>query len=325
MDKQTAKIYIGFITYGKSTAKYLPYFLPSLKAQSFKDFKILAVDNSETEENENAEYIRKNFPEIAFKWPGKNLGFAKAFNLMINEAIKAGAEYFLVLNPDMELLPDVIEKLFKIMEGEPALGAVAPKTLKWDFNNNIKTDIIDTLGIKLLPGLRFTDLGQNSISQRENKQLDILGPSGNIGLFRVSALEKIKRAEQYFDELMFMYKEDCDLAYRLFLTDFKAKCVSNAVVYHHRTVKGMGEKNLEVALNRKNKSRQAKKWSFLNQQIIFIKYWRLQSPLNKMAIVWFEFKMLIFALLFEPYLFKEFNNLSNIRHKILRYKKWELN
>jgi len=318
MDKQTAKIYIGFIVYGKSTAKYLPYFLPSLKRQSFQDFKILAVDNSEQAENENAEYLRKNFSEISLKWPAENLGYAKAFNLMIKRAAEAGAEYFLALNPDMILEDDAVEKLVTAMDSNH-LGSATAKVLKWDFNQQEKTNIMDSCGIKLLPGLRFVDCGEGREAGTDCQD-EIIGPSGACAIYRLSALEKVKRGGQYFDELMFMYKEDCDLAYRLFLAGFKSKCVIEAVAYHDRSSGGIGEDNLAVALNRKNKSRLVKKWSFLNQQIIFIKYWRLQSLADKIAIIRFEFKMLIFVLFFEPYLLKELINLNQIRHKIIRYK-----
>lgn len=313
-----AKIYVGFITYGKSTAKYLPYFLPSLKRQSFKDFKILAVDNSETPDNENAAYIKNNFPEIELKWAGENLGFAKAFNLMINRAAGAGAEYFITLNPDMLLEDGAPAGLAEAMDNNSELGSATAKVLKWDFINQKKTDIIDSCGLKLLPGLRFADFleGKPSAAGCEG---DIIGVSGAAAIYRLSSLEKVKRGGQYFDELMFMYKEDCDLAYRLFLAGFKAKCVDAAVVYHDRSSGGRGEDNLAVAKNRRNKSRRAKGWSFLNQQIIFLKYWRLQSLTNKMAIIWFEFKMLVFILLVEPYLLKELFNLNKIRYKIIRY------
>ena len=318
MDKQQIKIYVGFITYGKSTAKYLPYFLPSLKRQSFNNIKILAVDNSENENNENAAYIKNNFPEIDLRWPGENLGYAKAFNLMIKQAAGAGAEYFLALNPDMVLEDGALIKLAEAMDHDSALGSATAKVLKWDFINQKKTDIIDSCGLKLLPGLRFVDFMEGE-SANSSCGGDIIGVSGAAAIYRLSALEKVKRAGQYFDELMFMYKEDCDLAYRLFLAGFRAKCVDAAIVYHDRSSGGQGEDNLTVVLNRKNKSRRAKGWSFLNQQIIFLKYWRLQNFPNKMAIIWFEFKMLVFILLVEPYLLKELLNLNKIRHKILRY------
>jgi len=308
-----AKIYIGFITYGESTAKYLPYFLPSLKKQSYKNYKILAVDNSEEEKNGNSVYIKNNFPEIGLRRTGENLGYAKAFNLMIKKAVEAGAEYFLALNPDMMLEDGALAKLADTMDHDSKLGSATAKVLKWNFAGQEKTNIIDSCGIKLLPGLRFVDYKEGEPADASCDD-EIIGVSGACAIYRLSALEKVKQNGQYFDELMFMYKEDCDLAYRLFLKSFKSKCVCDSIAYHDRSGGGLGEGNFAVALNRKNKSRRVKQWSFLNQQIIFMKYWRLQSPVNKIAIIWFELKIVVFALLFEPYLLKEFITLKKIKN-----------
>ena len=72
MTEHNTKLLVGFITYGKLTSKYLPYFLPSLKKQTFKDFKIIVVDNSEEEDNENIKYIKENYPEMKIERPGEN-------------------------------------------------------------------------------------------------------------------------------------------------------------------------------------------------------------------------------------------------------------
>jgi GT2 family glycosyltransferase len=320
MQRHKVKLVVGFITYGKSTTKYLPYFLPSLKEQSFKDFTILCFDNSEEENNKNLRYIKKNYPEIEIMRTGENLGFGRAYNKMIKRAAEMGAEYFLALNPDMILEPNAVERMVKAMDKDSSLAAVSPKILRWDFTKNRKTNIVDTCGIKLLPGLRFVDAEQGAKDAGILAGAGILGPSGAAGLYRLSALEKAKEDNQYFDELMFMYKEDCDLAYRLFLAGFKSKCVKEAIVYHDRSVSGQGRGNLEIALNRRNKDKQVKKWSFLGQQIIFVKYWKLQNWKNKLAIIWYEFKMLVFILLFEQYLLIELINLIKIKNKIKIYK-----
>ena len=59
-----SKLIIGFITYGESTAKYLPYFLDSLKKQTFQDFETLAIDNSEEKENVNTKFVQENHNDI---------------------------------------------------------------------------------------------------------------------------------------------------------------------------------------------------------------------------------------------------------------------
>ncbi|MBU2474646.1 glycosyltransferase [Patescibacteria group bacterium] len=318
------KLVVGFITYGELTAKYLPFFLNSLFAnlnELSNNFKVLAIDNSEQQNNQNIRYIKNNYSQISIEWAGKNIGFARAYNKMIKKSIDLNAEYFLMFNPDIIIEKKAVKELIKAMDDDSKVEAISPKVLKWNFENNKKTNIIDTCGIQLKSGLRFVDScqGQDDVGQFNN--LEILGPSGTAGIYRISALEKIKQNNQYFDELMFMYKEDCDLVYRLFLNGFKSKCVTEAIIYHDRTVAAKGNSNLLIALNRRNKSKQEKKWAFLNQHIIFVKYWHLQNFWNKLAIIWYEIKILIFVLLFERYLLKQFWKLRKMLvYKVIKLK-----
>ncbi len=331
MAGQKLKIYIGFITYGEATAKYLPYFLPSLTGQTYKDYKILAVDNSETRENENAIYLKDNFPEIELKWAGRNLGFAKAYNLMIGEAASAGAEYFLALNPDMILEPKMVERLVEAMKKSENIAAIAPKILKWDFSNNEKTERLDSLGLAVNQEHRFYDAHQGEIDQPDlTGAKEIFGFTGAAVLLNLKALDDVAfdngKYKEYFDELMFMYKEDCDLSYRLRLAGWKILLEPSALAYHDRRTAAKGESNLAIALNRRAKSRTIKQWSFLNQWILLLKLknlpfsWRVKS-----ATPWYQFKSLAFVLLFEPYLLKQLIKLWQLNQAIgLRRKQLKI-
>jgi GT2 family glycosyltransferase len=303
----------------------LPYFLSDLAKQSFADYKLLVMDNSDPDNKENVELVKKYYPRARIDKPGKNLGFAKAYNRLIAKASREGGELFLVINPDMILDGYALENMVNALNCSD-VSSVSPKILRWDFENLKKTDIIDSCGIELLPGLRFVDIGQGKRGGEEfEKERKILGPGGAAGMYKIKSLEKVAYIKEngdkeYFDELMFMYKEDCDLAYRLYSAGCSSLYIPQAVVYHDRTASGRGRKNLEVARNRKNKSRQVKKWSFLNQQIIFMKHWRKQDVKNKFYIIWLELKMLIFILIFEPYLFGQLKELFFMRKNIKNKK-----
>src|SRR3989339_1202950 len=143
------KVLVGFISYGDLTAKYLPYFLDSLKKQDYPYFKIIAIDNSETEDNDNARLFKNNYPEVEFVWAGGNIGFARAYNRLIEKAIDLKAEYFLALNPDTVLKEDFLAEMVRAMETDEKIGALAPKILKWDFANNKKTAVIDSCGLSV--------------------------------------------------------------------------------------------------------------------------------------------------------------------------------
>ncbi len=316
------KIYIGFITYGKSTAKYLPYFLPSLKAQTYKNYKILAVDNTEIKDNDNSRFLKSHFPEIELLWAGENLGFGKAFNRMIRQAVNDGVEFFLALNPDMIFEPNFLEKIVAAVSQDRKIGAVAPKILRWDYESNKKTDKIDSLGLGVTKEHRFFDLHQGETDEAGLGLDEIFGFTGAAVLLNLKALAAVAYRpaglpREYFDELMFMYKEDCDLSYRLRLAGWKIVFAPQAVAYHNRNVASIGQTNLQIALNRRNKNRLVKQWSFLNQWILLIKIKNLPfSRRVKLATIWYQLKSLVFVLLFEQYLLSELFKLWQLRHKI---------
>ena len=312
------KLTIGFITYGKLTSKYLPYFLDSLFKQSYSDFNILAIDCTDDGDKSNLEILNK-YPQINVIQKGKNFGFAKSYNLMIRNAVKHGSEYFLAINADMILDNRAVKKMLDAIIADDGLASVAPKIYKWNFKENApvsddeKTNVIDSFGIKLKNGFRFFDIGHGKFDQGQFDKSVILGPSGAAAMYRVRALEKVKFDNQYFDELMFMYKEDCDLAYRLFLAGYKSKLAINAKIYHDRTAGAIGENKISIALNRKNKSKQIKKWSLSHHLIIIKKFWKIQSFINKVAIISYILLMFIFSLIFEQYLLKEFFKVFKIK------------
>ncbi len=308
---------IGFITYGDTTAKYLPYFLPSLKNQNLENCRLIAIDNSEDENNNNIKYLRDH--GIAYERAGGNIGFARGYNKLIQRALNWQADYFLALNPDMIIASGAAEKMMRVLDRYKELGSVSPKIKRWDFINLKKTNIIDSCGITETSALRFSELGQGEEDKGQCDNHEILGPSGAAAMYRISALKNTKEKNNYFDELMFMYKEDCDLAYRLKLAGFKSECVSDAIIYHDRTASAHSSSNLNVAMNRKNKGRLVKEWSFLNKHIIFIKYWRLQNFKQKLEVLWYAFRMFVFVLLFEQYLLGQYVKLWRVRKQIVFY------
>ncbi len=308
------KLAVGFLTYNEATAKYLGDFLSSLEtALSFlkpDDYRVYAFDNSDKGRSENSQILQRH-ENIAYFCQGHNLGFARAYNILIKEAIKDRADYFLVINPDTLIEPEAIERLMSALNADGSLGSVAPKLLRWDFAGQKKTNLIDSLGLVLKPGLKFIDLGQGDEDDGKNTAHAILGPSGAAGLFRLSALRKVAESrqggsEQYYDERFFMYKEDCDLAYRLFLNGYSSRLIPEAIIYHDRTAAVSGRGVGDFWRDRQTKSRQIRAWSFRNQHLIFLKHWKKQNLVNKVIA---GFKILVlftFSLILEQFLLKEY-------------------
>ncbi len=309
------KLVVGFITYNDSSAKYLDFFLPSLQeALAFLDkseIAVLAFDNSDPDYNHNRlaleVFNHRQGGRIEYITQGENIGFSRAYNYLISEASKKGAEYFLVINPDLVLESGSIRQLLVNLEGDKQLGSVAPKILRWDFASNQKTQQIDSCGIVLRPGLKFGDLGQGEVDAGQYDKAVILGPSGAAGLYRLSALKKIKDKFGYFDSRFFMYKEDCDLAYRLKLAGFKSKLVVNAQVFHDRTVAFYGQGIGAFLKNRRLMSRQVRSWSFRNQHLIFMKHCQRETMISRLLVVKNVLFMLFFSLILEQFNLKNYS------------------
>lgn len=325
------KLAVGFITYNDLTVKYLPFFLPSLQAAlssaNVSDALVVCLDNSDQVENDNSVYIKDNFSQVKLAWAGSNLGFARAYNLLIDKALAAGAEYFLMINPDTILAEDSIKEMMVTLDSDKSLGAIAPRILRWDFARNERTNIIDSDGLFFTSSHRFSDRHQGQEVFPLSPEL-VFGFTGAAALIRLEALEDVACAvngkKEYLEELMFMYKEDVDLSYRLQLAGWKIKLLPAALVYHDRTVSPLGENLRQIIKNRRAKSRAVKQWSFLNHWILVLKYGRLPYSRQTRCRTWrYQIMSTIFALFFEPYLMKELGRLWVVR-KELKLKRQSL-
>lgn len=315
------KLFIGFITYNKASSKYLAYFLPSLKeALNFlpeNEYIVAAFDNSDSDKNENRLALEffdyKNNFKIKYHSQDRNIGFGAAYNKLIDSAKKSEAKYFFIINPDLILDSKSILNLIKKLDADESVGAVSPKIKRWDFKNLKKTQEIDSCGLIMRPGLKFIDLGQGEIDRGQYDTSNIVAPSGAAGMFRVSTLDKIKEEGEYFDSRFFMYKEDCDLAYRLKKNNIKSFLVSNSLLYHDRTAsakRGL----LFYLINRRKIDKKIRTWSFVNQHLIFAKYFKQENFFNKLMIIKRVILIFIFSLMLEQFNLKHYKTIfSKIR------------
>jgi GT2 family glycosyltransferase len=298
------KITIGFITYKDSSFKYLPLFSQSLldslnKARELNsdlEVSVLAFDNSDDAGRDNYDYLRDFFEKNNLDgkiWDSKeNIGFSRAYNIMINHAIDNGADLFLMLNPDTLLESSFVEEMISAYEKDPEVGVWAPKILYWDFPENKKSNIIDSYGTGLSRSHRFFDRGQGKrASSFSDESKEIFGFTGAAALLNLKLLKRAayeKDSLMFFDELMFMYKEDIDLSYRLQLLGIRIVFNPQAVVYHHRSLSSF---KIRLSFFKKRKSRA---YSFLNQLIILHKIRKLKFSFKTKMAIFFRFLMLSF-------------------------------
>ncbi|MDD5625789.1 MAG: glycosyltransferase family 2 protein [Patescibacteria group bacterium] len=257
MKEQIPKISIQIVTW--NSRRFIKECLDSILAQTYRNFSVLIVDNASCDST--VEFVEKNYPnpnsllakakKILNSRPSifvfrniKNLGFSGAHNLGLT---LGQADFVLVMNPDILLEPDFLEKIIKTAQENESAASFGGKILKIKFDQEelaekVKTNIFDSTGLLFLKNSRIVDRGENEEDRGQyDKKEEVFGISGACVLYRKSALEETKiktdsskAGSEYFDEQFFAYKEDADLAWRLRLAGFGAIYEPEAKAYHFR-------------------------------------------------------------------------------------------
>ncbi len=234
--------------------------LRSLSAQTFRSMRIIVVDNGSTDGS--AEAVREAFPEVSIMSPGRNLGFAGGHNLSFEGTDEP---YFLVLNPDLTLAPDFLALLVSAMEADPSLAALSGKLLRTDEKGRVciassiesvepGSPLLDSAGICPDGRGRFRDRGAGLPDDGRISFGEVWGVCGAAALYRrraiVDAVPDVQGAGRPFDEHLFLYYEDADLAWALRRRGWRARILPEAVGYHVRGGSGTGARRTEHFLHR---------------------------------------------------------------------------
>ncbi|MBU0667852.1 glycosyltransferase family 2 protein [Patescibacteria group bacterium] len=293
---------ISIIIINYNTRHLLKPCLESLMAQGEKDREIIVIDNNSTDGS--CAYMRENFPKLTIICNGENTGYSRA----ANQGIKlAKGEYVMIMNADIKFEPDYIKKCLAKMREDEKIAAICGKIYRYDFENDRKTKIIDTVGLFCFKNRRVIDDGQGLEDKGQfDEEKEVFGVSGACPIYRRSALEDTKIGNEYLDEDFFMYKEDIDLSWRMRLFGWKCYYLPQAVACHGRGT-GVLKKftHHEVLKNRRKLNKMQKYYSYKNQRLMQIKNEFMSGFLRDLfPIVWKEILILIYIILREPYLFK---------------------
>lgn len=215
-----------------------------------QDFEIIIAD-SETEERTEL-MMREDYPEIRFISSKENIGF-QALVKKAYEMVRG--EYVLILNGDIIIKKDSIEKLLDYVKNHPEVGIAGPRLL--NFNETLqyscfryykpitvvyRRTFLGRLGFakKHLDNFLMKDFDHKSI-----KEVDWL--MGSALMTSKKAIDKVGLMDSRFK----MYFEDVDWCRRFWENGLKVVYFSDSQVYHYHG-KGSAGKNLikTLILNR---------------------------------------------------------------------------
>lgn len=191
--------------------------LASLREQTLWDrLEVIVADNASADGSDRwAATELARWPNGVFMQHGANLGFCEGNN---RAAVRARGRYLFFLNNDTWLEPDCLEVLLRTVE---QLGAHAgcPVML------NYQDDTIQSWG-----AAGFDVFGWMSEARPRSDPADLFVVGGCCYLIRRDLFEQLGG----FDAAFFMYAEEFDLSWRVWLSGKRAVQVPAARM-HHRT------------------------------------------------------------------------------------------
>ncbi len=190
--------------------------------------RLYIIDNSAHDALRSLEQISQKIRYIH----NINNGYP-AHNIAIREAIELGANYHIVINPDIYFEPEAIELLSDYMDLHEDVGQVMPKVLypngELQYLCKLLPTPMDLFLRKFLPK-RFMHRKRSRFELRfsgYDREMNIPYLSGCFMFLRIKALLEVG----LFDERFFMYAEDIDLCRRIH-QKYKTIYYPQAVITH---------------------------------------------------------------------------------------------
>jgi GT2 family glycosyltransferase len=210
---------VSIIVVGFNSRDWLENCLPSLDSQDYAPLETILVDNGSTDGT--TQWVENNFPEVRLLRLEKSQSLAFAINTGIQEA---KGEFFLLLNPDVQLEQSAIKWLVKVAKDDPTCAAIATK-LKFLFVPAFLNGIGNYVG-----GFSFgTDsaLGHLDLGQFDSWS-EVPSACFAATLIPAKVWEEIGPLDENFP----LYYEDSEWCYRARLYGYIIKVSPQSLAYH---------------------------------------------------------------------------------------------
>lgn len=220
-----AKPDLAIVILNYNTRQHLATFLPSVVKYS-AGYRIILVDNGSPDDS--IAFVQEHYPDLEILDLKVNYGFAEGYNQALKQI---QAEYYLILNSDVEVTENWIEPVLSAMQNDPTMAIAQPKIMTWSDKSRFEYagaagGWIDTLGYPFCRGRIFNHIEEDH-GQYNTPQ----------SCFWASGAAFFIRAELYhqfggFDGDYFAHNEEIDLCWRLKRAGYQVWCIPESVVYH---------------------------------------------------------------------------------------------
>jgi hypothetical protein len=224
MEKNLPRVAVVILAWNGK--KFLEKFLPSVAASSYPNLEIYVADNNSTDGT--ADYIRQIWPKLKLIRLERNEGFAAGYNSALAQV---SADYFVLLNQDVEVVPGWIEPVIALMKKDDLIAAAQPKLM--DFRQREKFEyaggaggFLDHWGYPFCRG-RIFDTIETDTGQYDGTH-EIVWATGAAMFVRAGLFKSFGG----FDGDFFAHMEEIDLCWRLKNAGYKIFCTGESIAYH---------------------------------------------------------------------------------------------
>lgn len=205
---------------------FLEKFLPSVYNSTYPNIEFIIGDNAS--EDGSIKFIEDNYPSITIIRNSENLGFAGGYNAVLEQV---EADYYVLLNSDVEVTPSWIEPVIDYIESEPNMVAAQPKIRAYHARDYFEHagaagGFIDRYGYPFCRGRLFQSVEKDEGQYDQN--IDVFWATGAALFIKSSAW----KAAKGFDSDFFAHMEEIDLCWRLKKMGYRIGYVHNSTVYH---------------------------------------------------------------------------------------------
>lgn len=195
----------------------------SVLRSRYNNLELIVVDNCS--QDDSVSQLRSRFGDkIRLIVNPSNYGYCRGNNVGFMES---AGDYLVFLNNDVLVHPGWLAALVSTIESESRIAAVECNVQHIGFKNLLKiSHDVDALGEGGFPTVR----------QWAHPRPTFI-PSGSASIFRRSVLERIG----VFDEDFFIWSEDFDLGWRIWLSGYKIVDCPSSLVFHAGSVSTSGK------------------------------------------------------------------------------------
>lgn len=205
---------------------FLEQFLPSVLRSEYDNLKIVVGDNASTDDS--VAFVKDNFPGIEVLTNDLNYGFAGGYNRIL---ARVEADYYVLLNSDVEVTPNWIEPVIALMEADELIAATQPKIKA--FHNKKQFEYAGAAGgfldIYAYPFCRGRIFNVYEDDQNQyNEQQEVFWASGAAFFIK----SRYWKETGGLDADLFAHMEEIDLCWRLKNLGYKIMYCPESEVFH---------------------------------------------------------------------------------------------